>query len=69
MPPVTSYTGVPHDGQAERALAAAVGPHQGVGFAMVHRQIDAPKNRFVTDGDVQIFDLQDVTHRGSSTLS
>ena len=45
---------MPHDGKAKRALARAVGAHQGVDFAAVDLQIHAAENRLPFDRDVQI---------------
>ncbi len=41
--------GMPHDGVAQRALAGAVGAHQGVNFAAVDLEVHAPENRLAVD--------------------
>ena len=54
--------GVAHDGVAERALAGAVGTHQGVRFAAVDRQVHAAQNRLAFDGDVEVRNFQRFGH-------
>ena len=50
--------GVAHDDIGERALARAVGTHQRVGLALLHRQVHAPQNLFALDAGVEIADDQ-----------
>ncbi len=55
LPWVTVVTWMSHDRQSERALAAAVGPHQGMRFAVIDRQVDSAKDRLVANRNVQVF--------------
>ena len=43
---------MPHDGEAERALARPVRAHQGVCLSMPHRQGHTPQDRLALDGNV-----------------
>ena len=51
-----------HDGKAQRALARAVGTHQGVDFATPNREADSLQDRLARHLDVQIADRQNVAH-------
>src|SRR3546814_779267 len=42
----------------EGGLAGAVGPHEGVHLAGLHRQVDALQDRLAADGGVQVLDLK-----------
>ena len=42
----------------QRALAGAVGPHDGVDLAGVHRQVDAAEDFLVVDAGVQVVDFE-----------
>ena len=42
----------------ERALAAAVGPHDGMHFTGVHGEVDALQNFTIANFGVQIFDFE-----------
>ena len=51
-----------HDGEAQRALAGAVGSHQGMDFAAANPQVDPPQNRLSRHAYVQIADRQGFFH-------
>ncbi len=57
-------TRVPHDGEAQCALARAVGTHQRVDFAAADFQIHAAKNRLAGNVDVKIANPQRFVHVG-----
>ena len=42
----------------ERALPGAVRPHQSMNFALTHGEIDPLEDRSLSDGNVQVSDLQ-----------
>ena len=54
---------MPHDGVAQRALARAVGTHQGVHFAALDLQVHAAQDLLALgSGHVQIGDFQCLGH-------
>ena len=53
---------VPRQSVRERALARAVGSHQGVDFARADLQIDPVENWQILDRDVQIRNSQRLSH-------
>ena len=50
--------GVRQEGVGEGRLAGAVGAHQGVDLAFLHRQGDPAEDLVVVDGDVEVVDLE-----------
>ena len=47
----------------QRALARAVGSHDGVDFAGPDAQVDAPENLFLTDAGVEVFYFEQGVHQ------
>ena len=54
---------VAHQRVAERALARAVRPHQGMGLTLADREVDAPQDLLAADGDVQVVDRKHLAHQ------
>ena len=59
---------VAHQGVAQRALARAVGAHQGVDLALADRQVDPLEDLLAVDGDVQVLDRKDLAHQSLALL-
>ena len=59
---------VAHQGVAQRALARAVRPHQGMDLALADRQVDPFEDLLAIDRDVQVVDLENFAHPSVSPV-